>query len=254
MFPFILILLAVHVPTLATAQESLNVPALLDQAAAAMGVGPASITSLEAAGTYTVFRNDGPFTRSLRAKVLGFDKVRWELDDPDGTVVTVVRSNGGWTETNGVSRHLSVSQVAGRRLEYLPTIAIAEWVQTTRTRSAAKGQVDIGGRAYERVYLERLDRTTNDEEFKENFRRMFRREVFLDSQTSLPARLRYFSHPGDWRIDRPVDLVYSNYQNVGGVLVPLTITRYMSDIKISEVQFMTFTPNAPVSESDFQRR
>jgi hypothetical protein len=71
--------------------------ALLQQAVAALGVAPASLT---ASGTYARFLADSTVSYPLRVEVLGFDRFHWEVDTPDlGTVTTVVSGTASWSQS-----------------------------------------------------------------------------------------------------------------------------------------------------------
>jgi hypothetical protein len=77
------------------------------------------------------------------------------------------------------------------------------------------------------------------------------REIYLDQQTGLPFRLRYYRHPMDWRVGVPVDVEYSNFQTIGGISFPMTITTYVGDQKITQIQYQSLNLNASIPDADF---
>jgi hypothetical protein len=77
------------------------------------------------------------------------------------------------------------------------------------------------------------------------------RGIYLDQQTGLLVRLRYYRHPMDWRVGVPVEVEYSNFQTIGGISFPMTITSDIGDQEITQIQYQSLSLNASVADSDF---
>ena len=121
-------LVLVCVPCSGSAQEgkASKDPAaveVLSWSAAALRASPGVVSSVMASGTYTVFGSDAAESYPLRVKALGFDTICWETDRPDGTTVTVIRRGAGWSQSGKGKTALSIGQIVGRRLEFLPVLA-----------------------------------------------------------------------------------------------------------------------------------
>jgi hypothetical protein len=53
--------------------------------------------------------------------------------------------------------------------------------------------------------------------------------LLIDKKTGLPAKLQFSAHPeDDANVDIPVEVVYSDYREVDGVIVPFRIEKYMN--------------------------
>lgn len=70
-------------------------------------------------------------------------------------------------------------------------------------------------------------------------------DFYLDASTSLPVAVTFNVHPdNDASTNLPVEIDFSNYQNIGGALVPLHIQRYLQgnplmDLVVSNATFNT---------------
>jgi hypothetical protein len=68
-------------------------------------------------------------------------------------------------------------------------------------------------------------------------------DIYLDAASLLPTAFVFNIHPSDASIqDMQVEVDFSNYQNVGGALVPFRIQRYVAgslgfDFSATSVQF-----------------
>jgi hypothetical protein len=69
-------------------------------------------------------------------------------------------------------------------------------------------------------------------------------DLYLDSATLLPLSYVFNAHPDDnTLLDIPVEIQYSNYQNVNGTQIPLHIQKYMNNTLAIDLQFQTSVLN-----------
>jgi len=237
------------------AQESLDPTGLLLRASAALGVSPGGVTSVVASGTYVQFGVEGtqeayPF----RLKIAGADKARWEMDLLEGTQTRVIDGGGGWVGSFRGQAPLPLSLVSGGTAEFLPVLALANWLASANVKMGSVTQEEIDGVSLLRIPIRRGYEGAAPDDFKKAFEQVTRCELYLDPINFVPVRLRYYEHPGDWRRDVPVDLVYSNYQSVSGATMPMTVSRFLGGRKASEIQFKTISLNAAIADSEFAKR
>ena len=81
--------------------------------------------------------------------------------------------------------------------------------------------------------------------------RMANCEVWVDAQTNLPTRIRVSHSPLDRRVSIPLDLDFSDYRAVNGVLFPFSVAVSMGTHVKGQIQFQSITLNVPVSPNDF---
>lgn len=76
-------------------------------------------------------------------------------------------------------------------------------------------------------------------------------DLYLDATTLLPSAIIFNAHPdNNANANLPIEVDFSNYQNVSGILVPMHIQKYlqgtlMIDVTISSA---TFNSGIPISE------
>lgn len=210
---------------------------------------------LTASGTYTQFTSDGEQTFPLTVEAIGARNIRWDVQREDGQVTTVVQGPTGWIRDPKGTTTLSVSQLPGRGAEALPLLLLADWYSSTQVAFQPPDTQHIKGHTFTHVVTWRSPAAAASlPGFPSAYKKMTRCEVYLDPVTFMPMRLRYYAHPKDWRINIPVDIVFSSFKRTGGVVFPTTVTRYVQGQKEGEIQFSTVSLGATVNPDDFTRR
>jgi outer membrane lipoprotein-sorting protein len=240
-------------PVAAVARDAQAV-SILQAALAALGATPQlKQDSIVASGTYTRFLADSQTVSfPVRVKVLGDKQFRWEVDTPgQGTVVTIVSGTSAWSQTLKGTEAIAVSNIPGSTFEPFPSLFLESWLNTVSTSVQFVGPETIG-----EVPVVHLSVTPSlgdlvDPDREKRYEATHRRELFVDQKTNLPVQLRYYKHPHDWRNEIPIDVHYSNFQTTGGVAFPLTVTTLLGEEKLTEIQFDSITPNAPVPPTEF---
>lgn len=205
--------------------------------------------SLAASGTYTKVATRSPGFYPIRVKVLGTNLVRREVDMTEGTHIVVTRGRSGWSGSPAGVKVLSVSQLAGNGLEDLPVLALASWLGSSTCDIALREDVTISGTLAH--HLDVRERHVGDHPA---YAEVAHWELFVDAATNLPLRVRYFQHPVDWRVGVPIDLDFSDFRHVHGILFPFTITRLISEEKTAVVQYHAIDIDVAVRSEEFQPR
>jgi len=250
---FVILLTSAFGQTAVAPASDPNAIAALQQSLAALGTSTANApTSLSATATLTKYVGANSTSFAVRLEALGTDKFRRETDLPDGTHVVIVRGHAGWgvspTRTDG----LSLSQLAGSKFEDLPVLAISRWLTSANVQIQPPKPETLNGAPVVHLWVQPTAPADATAQQRSIYQETSRCEMFLDSQTYLPVRIRYYSHPNDWRLAIPVDLALSDYRPVNGVLFPFSITKYVRGVKLSSLQYQSFTLNPPLADSDFQ--
>lgn len=219
---------------------------------ASLAVPNASPTTVVITGTYSSFTGTDTTPHPISVKVLGFDEIRWEADEPDGTYVTVFANGAGWRRApSGSVASLAIRESVGRQLEILPLLAIADWISSPDYSCQTVSLETLNGRSVQHLAVSRPPAWTNDAQQQTQIQDLTKVDLYIDSQTNTPVRLHYNEHPRDWRVNVSINLDFSNYQSAGGVLMPMTIDRTVEGVKVGEFQFTSVTFNASFSSSDF---
>lgn len=220
----------------AVAQDAKDPAALslLDQAAAAAGVESAS--SLEASGSY-ILPGGGKVPFRVRADAT---EVRWEFDAERGlqTVVLNVDSGGGFRDGPDGQSRIALDDEAGWGFERIPIFGLKRWAEASESRAFLLDTLDEEGKSFDRVEVSRTSEVRPAEQ-RRVIERATRSEILFDRETGLPSRVRYFSHPGDWRIDIAIDLYLSDYRRQGGVEWPHLVEAYFEKTLLWQMAFET---------------
>lgn len=241
--------------SLPTVQRDPQAIAILQRALAALGGATQPLpASLSASGSYIGFGAGTPVPYSLRMEALGPDKVRWDVGSPSGTVTTIIRGTAGWRLDIDGTEVLSVADLIGKGPENIPLWALANWASSSKVSVAFVGPENLDEKSVYHLSLSEIHSGTVSAQVQNIFSNLKRCDLFVDQQTNLPARLRYYEHPGDWQRSIPVDLVFSDFRNIGGLLFPFSLTRYVAGQLDSQIQFQSIQLNVPLSDAEFQGR
>jgi hypothetical protein len=218
---------------------------VLQSAFAALGgqTAPAPAT-LVATGTYT--RQPGNLNQVLPIQIeaLGTGSIRWDTSDVNGTVTLVVSRASSWMQGPDGARALAVGETFGRGGEIFPLLLFSRWLGTAGVGMTWVAAEPSSGKVLNHVTVVPPTQTGTGP-------RMANCEVWADAQTNLPTRIRVSHSPTDRRVSIPLDLDFSDYRMVNGILFPFSITFSVGTHVMGQIQFQTITVNAPVSASDF---
>lgn len=219
-------------PTIAQNSKDPAALSLLSQAAATAGARETA--SLQASGLYIL--HDGskvPFRVLADA-----GEVRWEFDAAEGlrSVVLDVNAGGGLRDGPDGQSAVLLDDEAGWGFERIPVFGLRQWIEAAQDRASLLDPVSDEGKAFDRVEVSRTDSARAAEQ-RRVIERATRSEVFLDRETGLPGRVRYFAHPEDWRIDIPIDLRFSDYRKEGGVQWPHLVEAYFEKTLLWQISF-----------------
>lgn len=205
-------------------------------------------------GSYTQFDQGNAVSYPFTLKARGLDQIRWESSRPDGAIVNIIQKDAGWSITPKGTQQIPISGLVGRQFEVFPLLAIVKWLQAADVDVGQADTETVDGQSMFRITIRPKRSGKGTPEFQAAFEKTNQAELILDAATLLPARLRYSLHPGDWRVNIPIETVFSDYQRMDGALVPTKVTRYLRNQKLDEYQIQSVQFNAQLSANDFALR
>ncbi len=238
----------------AWAQKDAAAAQALRKAAQAAGFALGDLTSLAATGTYLELGSLQQIPQTLSVKVLGPDRVRWELSGPDGAVVTAVDGDSGWTRSGNTVRGLSVAEAAARGIAFFPLLALDEWIASPRSRleSPRPEVAKEGGLALTRVPITSVSPVAGDGPALEARETISRFDLLTESGSGRVAAVELTDRSsGDWRLGVPLRIVFGDPARVGGVVLPRTLTGLRDGKPVWRIHFDSILVNPPLSEDDF---
>jgi hypothetical protein len=265
----VLVLLFAFISHLAVAQQTASPPAsqspqrdlqaiaILQRSAQLLRSTAAPISSTSqngilVSGTYHVLSGLTSPDFAVRAKILSSTQVRWEFDQPDGMVSTVVSSGVGWRTGPSGTVGLPLGDMMGRQLEALPFLAISDWLSDPNVAVKDIGPQTIEGVQLHLVTLAYPYRLEPSGTLTSIYQTVGTCDLYFDSTTNLPARMRFKQYPRDIRVGVPVELIFSDYKLVSGFQVPTTVGYSVYGQLVGEYHFDSVALNTPISPSDFE--
>lgn len=227
---------------------------ILAQAAASLQGSAPMIRTVKAEGTYTrYFSKDGKEIYKVKMSAVLPDQVRWDVSDAsEKTVTNVVVGNTGWISSDGKKRILGLGELDGKGLEKFPLLLFAGWLESGNVNPTYEGETAESGTKLLHLKLERiLDREDKNEELRQ-LEAMTRTDWSFSADTGLPIVMRWYQNPKRYGQSLPIDLLFSDYRDFEGALIPATIKMAIRENCIGAIQLEKVQWNADVTAKEFK--
>jgi hypothetical protein len=226
---------------------------ILNQAIAASGGQQllSSIQDFTETGSVTYNWKD-QITGNVTVTGRGLHHVKIEANLNAGIRTTVVNGDGGSIkEENGRTWPIyrqSANDVGSLTLPYLPLIAA---LASSSTSIVYEGVATLNGASAYDIRLQRV--YTKQQDPRGNRGQLEARDFLFDPTTLLIIAVSDTIHFGIGTNDRGVQhqVLYSNYQSEGGIMVPLTIAETVRGVTGFTMNLNQFTVNSGLQDSDF---
>lgn len=227
---------------------------IAQQAIAALGGFSAigQISDLTSTGQFTKETVSPPMTDVVRTYVKGKDRVRMETDTANGLSFVVYAQGQGFHSEQGNEEWLRTHSVVDRGLEQFPAFRLAVLLTAPQVSVSMGDVTRLNG---EPVYEIKICRVLNFDALTNSMvSHSSRVEFLIDQKSYLPLRLRYYVHPEkDARVDWSMDITYSDYRPIQGVLMPFAVTQSFSGQQLGEFQISAIQANTGgLSDSLFE--
>jgi outer membrane lipoprotein-sorting protein len=224
---------------------------VLGRAATAMGADAGKIKTAAASGTYTRFLPGGK-TKDYTVRMIaaGPERVRWETESKDDKVIVVVEGNTGWMQSHLHRRSLSLSEITGSGIEKFPLMAMASWTNAPGIVLRYSGKT--AGADLDQVTLSKSFGAVKAEATSRLLDRATRIDWFFDAKSGLPDRVRCYQNAMAFGDLLAVDLAFSDFKDLGGVLTPMTVTTYVGRQVVAVLRFAEVKLNVAIPMDDFK--
>jgi hypothetical protein len=137
-----------------------------------------------------------------------------------------------------------------RRADHLPALLLAYELSRNDFSASYVGIEPVGTATAHHITLSRISSMGNSLDGK--FTKDSQIEIFVDPTTFLVVKVSFvhFSEI-DWRIGLPMEIDYSSYQNVGGMMVPFTQVTIVNGKPIYELHLTSVAFNQGVADATF---
>lgn len=210
----------------------------------------------------TAKRVTGPTTEGVNVVLKGrgaaFGKVDYGVSSPEVRTETYASSAGipacEWIDVSGAA-HLSPAQNCVVAIWWLPQLSPLAWIADPDVIATYLGHENYLGSAVEHYTITKRfsSQSATSSAAATRIALLATIDAYFDSGSGLPTVLAYPIHPdSDLATDLRIEVRFSNYTSIGGVLVPYRITRLVNggvtlDITVTSVMF-----NAGLSDNEFE--
>jgi hypothetical protein len=210
-------------------------------------MGASGIQDSVSTGTITLW--DGT-SGTITMKTRGVGVSRSDLSIGSNQITTVTNNGAGYVLQGGTKSNLPIWVAKYSRAQHIPQLSrMAEYAQPN-TNVTYVGLETVAGASAHHIRISSLptDDTPADlEDLISEF------HVFVDASTMLPVKTLSFDlSPQAMQNREPIETYYSDYRQVGGILVPFHMTRYLKGQKQADIVFSSVQLNMGLAMSDFQ--
>ena len=159
-------------------------------------------------------------------------------------------SDGQWIDANGL-RHAMAMHNCWVPAGWFAPHAIVQAMSAANVATRHLGRETRGGIAFDHVQLRRTNSEKNPK-IAQDLERLSTVDIFFDPATHLPITLVYNTHPdNDYERDIPVEIRFSDYRNVDGVMVPFRIQRLLQGVLNLDLTVSKATINHGLADGEF---
>jgi hypothetical protein len=212
-------------------------------------LGHTSIRDVTLTGTVTW---DSADTGTITLKALGTGESRMDLALTSGTRVEIRDASKGapqgrWIATNGGRGEFASHNTLTDAVWFFPALG-------SLARASKEDLTYIGRETRRGLTVEHVQTSVMQPRFPTNisFRQLSQMDFYLDATTLLPVATTFNTHPdNDLLNNLPVEVDFSDYRKIDGVVVPMRIQRYQQGNLMLEIELSGASFNTGLSPSDF---
>lgn len=212
-----------------------------------------TVQSLRASGVYTRILPDGKqAVYQVQMAAAMPDRVRWDVTGAGNQTTMVVAGNSGWIQIGSKRKQLAIDELAGKGLERFPALLIMAWMDETRFQVTDMGVVTNAGVQYRQLSARRTVAQAGGPTRGALLEQATQVDCYLDPQNGLPLWIRYYDDPVKMGETLPVDLRFSDMRDMGGIIVPMTVTISFDKQTVGLLRFNDIKINAAVAADEFK--
>jgi len=229
---------------------------LLAQSAAALGAsGSISDVTLTGTAQSIAGSDDESGTVIMKAMAAGESRMDLTLSASNRSEIRSVDSNGNllgaWSGSDGIQHAISYDNLLTDSSWFFPALTLNRLLNNTAVVGTYIGQETLNGQSVLHVSLSQppAGLTGQQAALPQHLTQM---DFYLNPTTMLPVALSFTTHPdNNALLDIPVQIQFSNYQNIGGVQIPFLVQKFLNGSLSLNLQVQSATLNSGLSASAF---
>jgi hypothetical protein len=195
---------------------------------------------------------NGDETGTATLKALGIGESRVDLALPGGTRTEIRDASAGYAQGEWVNQDGTSGIAATHNL-----MTDAVWFFPPLTSLAGNSSIVltyIGQETFDDHSVQHLRScvSTSGSQLPAALQQFSTMDFYLDSASLLPYAIVFNQHPDDNQlVNIPIKVVFSNYQTIAGIQVPMHIQRYMNGAQILDATLTSAQFNTGLIMADF---
>lgn len=230
---------------------------LLSAAVSALASGQ-NITDVTLTGTVTLTAGSDVETGTATLQALGGVAGRIQMTLTDGPRSEVINQSQGalagqWSGPDGSRHAMAQHNALVPAAWFFPALALAEALNDPSVQLAYVGQEIKDSVAVQHIRFWRVIPTgLSSGAAIQLFEHLTSADVYLAAASSLPVALDFNFHPDQNELlDIPVEIQYSNYQKINGILLPAHIQKFINNSLQLDLNITGAAINSGIPGSDF---
>jgi len=244
--------LAQQATTQQTAPKDTAALAVAQWAIAALGGGAALNTSdSQVLGTLSLQSPNGMLPTPVVYMTKGTRQIRVELQKPSGTTVRIVSNGDGViVRPGGAVQHLLMNNTIAERVSHIPALSLLAENADPMVKIDSLAYSTVAGSATKDVVLSRIPNMSSPD--APVYEQMMRHVFHIDAQSGLLLKMDYANcAENDPSACSKVEVLFMDYRNVSGIMVPFHQQTYMDDHLTSDLVLSSVKFNVGLSDSLF---
>jgi hypothetical protein len=226
---------------------------LATQAQSALS-GATVVSDIKLSAQSAWFAGSARASGSATLKVKGALESRLDITAGASSRSEIRNDSGGpggqWIDSNGI-RHAAATHNCWTPAGWFAPHAVVQGMLDTNIVLHYVGRELRGGISVDHVQLHRTNSEKN-QTISQAFEKLSSADVFFDASTHLPQAVIYNTHPdNDYGRDIPVEIKFSDYRSVNGVMVPYRIQRLLQGVLNLDLTVSTATVNSGLTDGEF---
>jgi hypothetical protein len=228
--------------------------ALAAKALAALS-GPTPVNDITLTGTATRTAGSDVENGTVVLEALAGSGSRMDLSLSNSTLHEVRNLSslsvpqGYWITPNGSQQPFALHNCMTDAAWFAPQLTVLSQLSNPSLVTSYVGQETRTGAAVQHLHFAFQSPSADPTGF---FQSLSAEEVYLDATTFLPVAITFSAHPdSDASINIPVEIDFSAYQSVNGVLVPFQIQKLMNNGVVLDLTINSAKINQGLTAADF---
>ena len=191
---------------------------------------------------------------SITLKALGNQASRFDLALASGTRSEIRNASGGvpqgsWIAPDGVSHAMANHNMYTDAAWFAPQLTVLSQLSNPNLTLSYIGQETRAGVPVQHLHFAFQPAVADPTGLIQG---LSTEEVYLDASTFLPVAFSFNTHPdNDAGTNIPVEIDFSNYQQVNGVQIPFHVQKFLNGTLFLDVTIQSAVLNSGIPTSDF---